>query len=129
MIEIELPYPPCLNHYKMPGRLVKTRTGKVYQSRINTPETTRYYFAVSSIIFRMRRSEGLKCFGDATIGMEVYAYPPDKRKRDLDGILKVLLDAMQKAGLYNDDYNIARLYVERKDIIPSGKVIVRIREL
>lgn len=129
MMELELPYPPCVNHYKRPGRLIKTKSGKVFQARVNTDETNKYFFSVGTIIFRKLRAEGIKSFQGATISVEVYAYPPDKRRRDLDGILKVLLDSMQKAGLYDDDYQVARLYVERKDTISGGKVIVRIKEL
>jgi crossover junction endodeoxyribonuclease RusA len=125
MIEITLPWPPNVNHYKKAGRLVRTKSGKMYQARVNSDDTNHFYWQVWTRI----QKEGLKSFHSATISVEVDAYPPDKRKRDIDGILKVLLDSMQKGGLYDDDYQIARLLVERKDIIPNGKVIVRISEL
>ena len=129
MIELELPWPPCINHYKKPGRIVRTVTGKLYQMKVNTNETTRFYYEVWVKIRNMKAREGLKSFQGSTISVEVDAYPPDKRKRDLDGILKVLLDSMQRGGLYDDDYQIARLLVTRKDMIEQGKVVVRIQEL
>lgn len=128
-LELELPWPPTVNHYKSVGKLVRTKTGKLYQQRHNSDATKQFYWQVWSIIVALRTHKGLKSFHDATISMEIHAYPPDKRKRDLDGILKVLLDALQRAGVYDDDFQIARLYVERKNTIAEGKVIVRIEEL
>lgn len=124
MIEIELPWPPSVNHYKQLGRLVQTKSGKIFQARVNSDVTKKYFLEVLVAI----KQRGVKSFHSSTISVEVYVYPPDKRKRDIDGILKVLLDAMQHAGLYDDDVQIARLYVERRDIIKKGKVIVRISE-
>ncbi len=124
-ISIILSYPPNVNHYKRVGRIVTTKTGKLYQQKVNSDKTKYFFWETWMRI----QKEGLKSFGDATIRVEVDVYPPDKRKRDLDGILKVLLDAMQKGGLYNDDYQIACLLVTRKTIIPQGQLIVRIKPL
>lgn len=123
MIEIKLPYPPSVNHYKKTGRLITTKRGKIYQQKFNSPETIAYFYQV----WMKARKEGLKSFQGETISVEVEVYPPDRRKRDLDGILKVLLDAMQKANLYDDDAQIARLLVTRHNIISQGQIIVRIR--
>ncbi len=124
MIELELPWPPSVNHYKTTGCIVTTRTGKLYQRKINSHETNQFYISVWAEV----KSRCLKSFAGATISLEVHAYPPDKRKRDLSNILKVLEDSLQRAGLFDDDYQIARLLVERKAIIRDGKVIVRIAE-
>lgn len=123
---LELPYPPSVNHYKKAGALVTTKNGKLYQRRINTDETKQYYWQVWAKI----RSQGVKSLGSATIDMTIGVYPPDKRKRDLDGILKVLLDSMQRAGLFDDDYQVAKLLVERCSVFsPEGKVIVSITQI
>jgi len=127
--ELELPYPPSVNHYKKIGRLVKTKSGKLCQWRVNTPKTKQFYFEVWTKLRVAFATQGLKSFQDSTISMEVDVFPPDHRKRDLDGILKVLLDSMQRGGLYVDDFQIVRLTVERKYIVPQGKVIVRIKNL
>lgn len=129
MIELELPYPPSVNHYKKLGGLGLTKSGKMYQKRINTDETNKFYYDVWIKIRTLKATEGLKSFDKAIISVDVYVYPPDARKRDIDGILKVLLDSMQKGGLYDDDNQIARLLVTRMSIIPKGKVVVRIQEL
>ena len=123
--QIELPYPPSVNHYKKVGRPSVSKNGYWYTPMVNTTETKVYYWQV----FMKIKSKGLESFGDAKIYVEVDVYPPDKRKRDLDGILKVLLDSMQKGGLYDDDHQICRLLVTRMSIIEHGKVVVRIKEL
>ena len=58
MIELTLPYPPSVNHYKTVGRLTRTKTSKVYQQRINSSETHSYYHAVWGIV-KLRQLESL----------------------------------------------------------------------
>jgi len=124
--ELELPVPPSVNVYKKIGRLVKTKRGKMYQQRVNSPETIAFYYQVYMRI----KAQGAKSFAGATISVEVQYFPASKRKSlDVDNLAKVLLDSMQHGGLYDDDKQIARLLIERKGIIPHGKVIVRIKEL
>jgi crossover junction endodeoxyribonuclease RusA len=126
MIEITLPYPPSVNNYKTVGKLVTKPSGKIYQQRINSAKTKRFYFEVWMKIRQLMAKEGLKSFGGATICLEVDVYPPDARKRDLSNILKTLEDSLQRAGLFDDDYQIARLLVTRCQIIPHGQIICRI---
>lgn len=125
MIEIILPYPPSVNHYKTVGRLRTTASGKMYQPRIDSPETKRYHYEV----WMKCRQQGVVSLLDSTISLEMYVYPPDRRKRDLDNILKVLCDSLVKAGCFNDDSQIARLLVQRRDIIQGGQIIVRIEKI
>jgi len=129
MIEITLPYPPSINHYKNPGRIVRTQSGQIFQKRVNSPETKQYYYTTWMLITNYKTREGVKSFDSGTLWVDIDVFPPDHRKRDLDGILKVLLDSMQRGGLYADDFQIARLTVQRKAIIPNGQVIVRISEI
>ena len=52
--------------------------------------------------------------------MEVYLYPPDKRKRDVDNVLKPLLDALEHAGVYENDSQIDKLCITRMEVKPQG---------
>jgi hypothetical protein len=79
MIELILPYAPSVNNYKRIGRLRTLKSGAVYQTRVNTEATTRFYWKVW-IITRARQ---LKSLGDALIDLEVDVYAPDNRRRDL----------------------------------------------
>lgn len=131
MIEITLPYPPSVNNYKRVGRLSKTMSGKMYQQRVNSDATKRFYYevwvAVNAYIAQNREFQPFP----ATIPIELIVgmHPPDKRRRDVDNILKCLLDSLQHCGLIKDDSQITRLVVEKKHIIANGLITVRINEL
>lgn len=130
MLELELPWPPSVNHYKKVGRIRRTKEGKLFQPRVNTLQTTNFYKAVWEKACEIDPQERIKFARSDTIMLEMYVelYPPDKRRRDVDNGLKVLLDSFMHAGLIKDDSQIARLIVWRKGIIGSGKVLVRLRE-
>lgn len=61
------------------------------------------------------------------LSLIIEAYPPDKRKRDIDNIIKSLMDSLQHAGLFEDDNQIDFLQVERKMPL-LGKVIVTLTQ-
>ena len=129
--ELELPWPPSVNHYKNIGRTVRTKSGKTYQQRVNSPETKMFYFRVWQ---KIRAAMALKPNWsglESTIRYEVTVmlHPPHNRRYDVDNRLKVLLDSFVRGGLIKDDAQITRLVVEKMSMIPEGKVIVRIKEL
>jgi len=57
------------------------------------------------------------------------AFPPDRRRRDLDNLQKSTLDALEHAGLYEDDSQIDLLIARRCEVAPGGKLIVRMMEM
>jgi hypothetical protein len=79
MITLELPFPQSVNNYKKMGRITRTKTGKIYQARIDSPETKLFYWQVWAIVGKLK----LKSFGSALLSMEVDVYPPDARRRDI----------------------------------------------
>lgn len=107
---IVLPWPPSVNHYWR-------KSGK----KIYLPKEVEDY----------RKEVWVKCqgyprFPQGDVAIEIEAWPPDRRRRDLDNILKALLDALQHAQIYTDDYQIADLRIYRVNV-PQNKVIVRIK--
>lgn len=60
------------------------------------------------------------------LAVSIRVYPPDKRRRDLDNLMKCLIDALQHAGMYQDDSQIDRLLVTREDL--GGYVEVAVCE-
>jgi len=111
MIILDLPWPPSVNHYwrhTKNGHYISNE-GKEYRQLV--------------------MFHGLKHRGtfnkDCRLTISIDAYPPDKRKRDLDNVLKSLLDALQHAGVYQDDGQIDKLSIERKTPL-NGRVLVTI---
>lgn len=67
--------------------------------------------------------------GDCRLAVEVEAYPPDRRRRDLDNIGKALLDSLEAASVFEDDGQIDDLRIVRCDVAKPGRVVVRIRRV
>lgn len=127
--ELKLPWPPSVNHYKKVGRIVKTKSGKLYQQRKNTCHTDKFYFDTYILHKQSMPQEWLKFGNSDTISYElrVYLYPPNSSRYDIDNNLKVLFDGLVRAKVIKDDSQITRLYVEKCNIIEHGQVIVKIQ--
>ena len=114
MLELTLPWPPSLNHYWRCNR-------------------GHFHISVEGRIFRDRvwaQFQAAKGRGSLTgpLQIAIDAYPPDKRRRDLDNLLKALCDALQHAGCYEDDNQLWSILIRRFQPIPKGQVVVRISE-
>jgi crossover junction endodeoxyribonuclease RusA len=62
------------------------------------------------------------------IDIHVILYPPTRAKRDLDNFLKALFDSLTYAGVWADDSQIKRMFVEWGDVTCHGKAEVTINE-
>ena len=114
-ITIDLPWPPTANRYwrNVQGRMVLSREGR------------RYREAVDGLVWRHLQQEGEQIgFGESDLEVTIEAYPPDRRRRDLDNILKPLLDALQHAGLFADDSQIVSLRIRKCCVAADGFVRV-----
>lgn len=110
MLSIDLPFPPTINSYY--GR---TRTGQVFIKAAGKS------FRADVITFCMRKRIKLQT---GRLAMFIRVYPPDKRVRDLDNIVKATQDALQKAGAYENDSQIDALNVQRCEQRRGGGVNV-----
>jgi Holliday junction resolvase RusA-like endonuclease len=63
------------------------------------------------------------------IALAMDAFPPDRRRRDIDNIQKATLDALEHAGVYQDDSLIDMLFTRRCEVVPGGKVHIQIEPL
>ena len=115
MIELELPYPPSGNHAWKHAR------GRHYL----TDEAKRYYEQVGWLV----RSKGLAMGLDCRLVVSCEIAPPDKRRRDLDNVWKVLGDACTKAGVWEDDTLIDRLVLQRMGPVAGGLVRLRVAQV
>lgn len=111
-ITLTLPWPPSVNHYyrKVGRRMLISRRGRVYRE------------AVGMIVRELRIKP---C--DCELKIKIDAYPPDRRRRDGDNLLKAVFDSLQHGGLYKDDSQIKDFEFYTKEIDrPNGKIIVRL---
>jgi Holliday junction resolvase RusA-like endonuclease len=71
------------------------------------------------------------CFAsDRRIYISVAVFAPDRRKRDLDNLGKVLCDFLTHAGICVDDSQIDWSELRRMSVQPgAGRVIVTIEEI
>lgn len=110
-----LPYPPTINTYfaTFKGRRILSAKGRKF--KIET---------FQSII-----TQGRFFFEKERLSLTVEVYPPDKRRRDLDNILKPLQDALQFSGLFEDDSQIDVLRAERMHSFKDGKVEIELEAI
>lgn len=97
--KIELPWPPSMNTY---WRRVGNKT-------ILSKAAREYKKAVAELVLVQFAKLGLK----ERAHISIIAYPPDKRVRDLDNLLKPILDAMTGAGVWVDDGIINSISIQR----------------
>ena len=66
-------------------------------------------------------------FKDGLVDVSIKAYPPDKRVRDLDNILKALLDSLSNVKIFENDFQVNRLSIERFEVKKGGELHVTIK--
>lgn len=111
MIELELPYPPSVNHYyrRVGPRTLISRQGRAFRRKVCALVAAA---GVGPLAGRLR--------------VEIEVYPPDRRRRDIDNVQKALLDALEHGGAYRDDSQIVRLEIEKRTPVRGGRTLVRI---
>ena len=98
-IELYLGWPPSVNNYyshTARGTFIKAG-GKQYRRDVCK--------AVHEQV------PGLSLSGKLMV--EIVCWEPDKRKRDLDNLMKATLDAITHSGLWEDDSQVDQLFIYR----------------
>jgi len=113
MINILLPWPPTVNTYYTiaRGRKILSKRGRNYKKDawLELP------------------NGGETLTGRLEVNID--AYPPDKRRRDIDNIVKPILDVLTDAKVWEDDSQVDILRIRRKQIEKPGYVRVYISEI
>jgi crossover junction endodeoxyribonuclease RusA len=113
-ITMTLPWPPSMNTYwrTYQGRMIISAKGRDYRKAVAEQVTL--------------QAGALNYQGKLRVQIE--AYRPDNRRRDLDNLLKAVLDGCTHAGVWEDDSNIVDLRIYWADTI-GGMIKVHVREL
>lgn len=112
---LTVPFPPSINHYwyHVKNKHFITKKGQLYRQ---------------SVIAQILHQKLCKRLSQR-LAVEIQVYPPDRRKRDLDNLMKAPIDALCHGGLIIDDAQIDVLHIERKEIVKGGKMIINIWQI
>jgi len=113
-ITLTLPWPPSVNKYwrTFQGRMIISAEGRSYRK------------AVADQVLIQR---GAKHY-TGKLCVVIEAFRPDNRRRDLDNLLKAVLDGCTHAGVWEDDSNIVDLRIYWAELI-GGMLKVKVSEV
>ena len=113
-ITLTLPWPPSVNKYwrTFQGRMIISAEGRAYRK------------AVADQVLIQR---GAKHYA-GKLRVVIEAYRPDNRRRDLDNLLKAVLDGCTHAGVWEDDSNVVDLRIYWADTV-GGMLKVKVSEV
>jgi crossover junction endodeoxyribonuclease RusA len=110
-LQLILPYPPSVNHYW--GQSGKHRfigkKGKEFRQAV----------AEACLEANVQTLYG-------RLSVHVALWPPDRRARDVDNVLKPLLDACEHAGCFENDNQIDELHIIRQEVKKGGACTIMI---
>lgn len=101
-LEIIIPWPPTANKYY-----------RMWQNRMLISSKGRKY---KSTVAEVARRAKWKSLGKSRLAIEIILYPPDRRRYDIDNRIKPTLDALEEAGLFDNDEQIDDLHISRGKI-------------
>lgn len=113
MNSYRLPYPPTMNTYwrKYRGRITLSSRGRQYKRDVQAvvgPQPPRLA-------------------GPLAVTLSVWL--PDRRRRDLDNLIKPVLDACTAAGVWLDDSQVRALSVADVGRRVPGCVVINVSEM
>jgi len=113
--QMVLPYPPTVNTYyrNINGRTLISKRGREYRH----------------VVASMVASSGNKPMA-GRLKADIAVYLPDRRRRDLDNLLKGLMDSLQHGGAYKDDCQVRDYHIYDAGFDkPEGHVVVRLEAI
>ena len=111
----DVPFPPSMNTMwrNFRGRTVLSKAGRAFREE------------VQNIVI----DKNIPSFGDKKLKVMMILRPRDKRKTDIDNRIKCVLDALQDAGVFDDDFQVDELSIVRGKPIKGGAIRVLIEEI
>jgi crossover junction endodeoxyribonuclease RusA len=113
LFNLSLPYPPSANAIwrAVGGRVILSEKGRLYRCQIA--------FDVMSQLGRFRSISG-------PLSLAVEVMPPDRRRRDIDNVLKATLDGLTHAKVWGDDSQVKRIEIEMHEPTKGGRLNITI---
>lgn len=113
---IELPWPPSVNAMWRSigkGRVILSEKGRVYRKD------------VADAVLIQKAAKMLA----GRLSVDVQAFEPDRRRRDLDNLPKGIFDGLTHAGVWLDDGQIDHMSITRREVVKGGKIVIAITEV
>ena len=114
MKTLTIPYPPSVNTY----------WGFKGHRRFLTPKAKQFKTEVAQEVSHNKINFGLD-----RLEICITLYPPDKRVRDIDNVVKSTFDALVQANAFVDDSQIDVLLINRGPVVKGGKAEIKIKVL
>ncbi len=110
-----LPFPPSVNTYyrNFRGHMVMSAKGREFREAVQV-------FVIENNIPK---------FGDKKLKLTLILRPRDKRKIDIDNRIKAVLDALEHAGVFDNDFQVDHIEMIRGEQIKGGLLHVVIEEM
>jgi len=110
MILMNLPYPPSINNYWIASgnRRFVSKRGRDFKE------------AVAEYCAEWRVPK----FGDKPMWVDIILRPATKRLMDVDNCIKPILDALQDAGVFDNDVQVQWVRIERGLPMKGGGCVV-----
>ena len=109
---LAMPYPPSANTYwrhptkgPLAGRHLLSEKGRAYR------EVVKAMFSDYSPLA-------------GRLSVSIVMMPPDRRKRDIDNVLKATLDGLTHAGVWGDDSQVSDLRIRWGENCKGGKLVI-----
>jgi crossover junction endodeoxyribonuclease RusA len=106
MITLRLPYPPSINNYWLASghrRFISER-GKKFKKAVAE------YVLIKKV----------QSFGSVPLEISIWIQPRSKVLMDIDNCIKPILDAMQDAGMFDNDRQVHQVSITRGLVKKGG---------
>jgi crossover junction endodeoxyribonuclease RusA len=115
---VELPYPPSVNHFW--EAMVFKKNGRTVRGRRRSKRALEFVSAALALLGRRKAFLG-------AVAVEIDVFFPDRRTRDLDNLAKGIFDAIAHAGVIGDDSQIIDLRLRNmREVVKGGRIVVRL---